>query len=72
MAEKVERRGYVSVIREKVLVEGFPTYAELKGQLGFRFAGSGALPDCDGLFVGQGSLAAPVSTTLLGQAMPSR
>lgn len=59
--------GHMSVIRAKVLVEGFPTYTELTDQLGFRFAGSGSLPDCDGLFVGQGLLPAPVSAALLGQ-----
>ncbi|KPX14097.1 Uncharacterized protein ALO71_04840, partial [Pseudomonas amygdali pv. dendropanacis] len=58
--------GHVSVIRAKVLVEGFPTYTELTSQLGFRFP-EAQLPDCDGLFVGQGLLASPVSSTLLGQ-----
>ncbi|KPY60827.1 hypothetical protein ALP50_100857 [Pseudomonas syringae pv. spinaceae] len=52
--------------RRQVLVEGFPTYTELTGQLGFRFP-EAQLPDCDRLFVGQGLLASPVSSTLLDQ-----
>lgn len=56
----------MSVIRAKVLVEGFPIYTELTSQLGFQFP-EAQLPDCDGLFVGQGLLASPVSSTLLNQ-----
>ncbi|GGJ09949.1 hypothetical protein GCM10009085_00010 [Pseudomonas avellanae] len=41
-------------------------YTELTSQLGFQFP-EAQLPDCDGLFVGQGLLASPVSSTLLGQ-----
>lgn len=59
--------GHVSVIRAKELVEGFPTYTELTGQLGLWLTGSGPLPDGVSLFIGQGFLTAPVSTTLFGQ-----
>ncbi|RMQ38788.1 hypothetical protein ALP86_05148, partial [Pseudomonas amygdali pv. mori] len=45
------------------LTTTFPTYTEPTSQLGFRFP-EAQLPDCDGLFVGQGLLASPVSFTL--------